>query len=625
MPFGDPNLSEQKFAGNEDRFRALVTAISDVIYSVNADWTVMRELDGLGFLKDTNEPITNWRLRIYPDDLAKVNDTVNEAIKEKKIFKLEHRVLRIDGSVGWMFSRAVPILDNNGNIIEWFGISTDISERKNTEANLKEIIEHSAQQKRLYETITASTPDLMYVFDLNYHFTYANEALLNMWGKSWDDAIGKGLLENGYEPWHAEMHEREIDKVKETKKSIRGEVSFPHATLGRRVYDYIFTPVFNYLGEVEAVAGTTRDITDIRNAEIAISESEARFRIMAEGTDVMIAVSDELGNDIYFNEAWTALTGRTKTELIRQGWIDLVHPEDKDRITKTVSIGHMQKEMYQFEYRIADKKNSYRWLLSRATPRIKSDGTYIGYVCSTVDITEIKENEQRKNDFINMVSHELKTPLTSAISYVQMSEKKAVANDDERTASMLERAGKQLRKMTGMINGFLNISRLESGKIHMERHLFDIASLLKEAEAETAISVTTHKVLFTPVTETFVNADREKIGQVISNLISNAVKYSPLGSTIQVSCNTVDENVRVSITDKGIGVNKEDLPRLFERYYRVTGNDTRHISGFGIGLYICSEIIKGHGGEIWAESSIGKGSTFNFTLPLAENSKRDLP
>lgn len=265
-----------------------------------------------------------------------------------------------------------------------------------------------------------------------------------------------------------------------------------------------------------------------------------------------------------------------------------------------------------------DKQGSYRWLLARGRPRFRSDGSFAGYISSTIDITEIKENEQRKNDFISMVSHELKTPLTSVISYVQVLQKKAVTNGDSVAAGMLDRAGIQLAKMTGMINGFLNVSRLESGKIYMDLHRFDIAQLLKEAEDEATVANVSHTFIFKPGTKTIVNADREKIGQVINNLISNATKYSPVGSTINVTSKVLKNRVQISVADEGLGISKEELPRLFERYYRVKGNENRHIAGFGIGLYLCSEIIKGHAGEIWAESTPGKGSTFYFTLPLTQ-------
>jgi PAS domain S-box-containing protein len=608
---------KQLIAANEARFRALVSATSDIVYTTSPDWQIMQQLDARSLLPDTHEPIIDWISKYIPlFERERVKAAVREAIDEKKMFQLEHRVLRADGAIGWTHSRAIPIQDENGEIIEWFGAASDITDRKHAEEALKESIERSEQQKRLYETIMSSTPDLVYVFDPDYRFTYANSALLSMWGKTWEDSIGKCLLENGYEPWHAEMHEKEIDQVKATKRPIRGEVSFPHATLGRRIYDYIFTPVFNERGEVEAVAGTTRDITDIRNAETAILESEARFRTMAESTDVMIAVGDETGGTIYFNEAWFNATGRTEDELLKYGWADLMHPEDKDRVMELFTAALKERQPWQWEFRMPDRQGGYRWLLARGTPRFRSDGSFAGYISSNIDITELKENELRKNDFISMVSHELKTPLTSAMSYVQVSQKKMLANDDTSTANMLERAVKQLGKMTTMINGFLNVSRLESGKIHMDRARFEMAALIKEAEQEAAAGIVSHELVVKHVEEACVEADREKIGQVIGNLISNAAKYSPNASTIQIDCVAGGGEVRVSVADEGIGISQEDLPRLFERYYRVKGNETKHISGFGIGLYLSSEIIKGHGGQIWAESVPGKGSIFYFTLPL---------
>jgi len=150
-------------------------------------------------------------------------------------------------------------------------------------------------QKRIYEAITDSTPDLIYVFDLNYRFIYANKALLTMWGRSWEESKGLGLLELGYEPWHAEMHEREIDRVVATKKAIRGEVSFPHAVIGRRIYDYIFAPVLDERGEVIAIAGTTRDISELKAAEEALRRSEERLeQVVSERTRELQRSNDDL-------------------------------------------------------------------------------------------------------------------------------------------------------------------------------------------------------------------------------------------------------------------------------------------------------------------------------------------
>jgi len=172
----------------------------------------------------------------------------------------------------------------------------DITENKKSEIALNEALDTAEKQKRLYDSITNNTPDLVYVFDLNYKFTYANKALLTMWGKTAENAIGVGLRENGYEEWHAQMHEREIDEIVANKKTIRGTVSFPHAELGSRVYDYILTPVFNEQGVVEAVSGTTRDITDIKQAEEKLQQSETRFRNMIEQAPIAMLLSK--GEDV---------------------------------------------------------------------------------------------------------------------------------------------------------------------------------------------------------------------------------------------------------------------------------------------------------------------------------------
>jgi PAS domain S-box-containing protein len=172
----------------------------------------------------------------------------------------------------------------------------DITEKKQAELFADNTLIAAEQQKRLFDSITNNTPDLVYVFDLSYKFTYANKALLTMWGKSEEDAIGRGLRENGYEEWHALMHEREIDKVVATKERVRGTVSFPHAVLGKRIYDYIFAPVFNEQGEVESIAGTTRDITEIKQAEEKIQRSETRFRTMIEQSPIAMLLSQ--GEDV---------------------------------------------------------------------------------------------------------------------------------------------------------------------------------------------------------------------------------------------------------------------------------------------------------------------------------------
>jgi PAS domain S-box-containing protein len=166
----------------------------------------------------------------------------------------------------------------------------ELTERKRAEEALRQSQAETERLKRLYETILSSTPDLVYVFGLDYRFTFANDALLQMWGRTLEDSVGKSLLEIGYEPWHAEMHEREIDQVIATKQPIRGEVAFPHATLGRRIYDYIFVPVLGAEGEVEAIAGTTRDVTERKRTEEELREAKQLAEAASQAKSQFLAV-----------------------------------------------------------------------------------------------------------------------------------------------------------------------------------------------------------------------------------------------------------------------------------------------------------------------------------------------
>ena len=254
---------------SEERLRALINASSDVVFRMSPDWSEMRQLDGRRFIADTHVADANWIEKyIHPDDRPLVFETIAAAIATKGTFELEHRVLRVDGTLGWTHSRALPVMDSRGEIVEWIGIARDTSASHAA-------LDLAARQQRLYEAILTNTPDLAYVWDLDHRFIYANEGLLKMWGKTWDEAIGRNCRELGYEPWHAEMHDREIEQVKATRQPLRGEVPF-NGAFGRRTYDYLLVPVIGASGEVEAVAGTTRDVTERKQLESSLLQAGRR-------------------------------------------------------------------------------------------------------------------------------------------------------------------------------------------------------------------------------------------------------------------------------------------------------------------------------------------------------------
>lgn len=245
-----------------------------------------------------------------------------------------------------------------------------------------------------------------------------------------------------------------------------------------------------------------------------------------------------------------------------------------------------------------------------------SDLTNSFFCGIVVDITEQKKNDLRRSRFIGMVSHELKTPLTILKAYVQMLNKWAKKQNDSFTIGALSKVDKQVKKMLNMINSLLNLSGAEAGKIHLNKQEFDMDELITEVINETLFITSSHNIIITPGDSVRVNADRDKIGQVMANLLSNAAKYSDPEQDIEVSCAKDGNKLTVSIRDRGMGISPEDIEKLFLPHYRAETKETEKITGFGIGLYLCSEIIQRHQGKIWVESELGHGSTFNFSLPI---------
>jgi len=304
---------------------------------------------------------------------------------------------------------------------------------------------------------------------------------------------------------------------------------------------------------------------------------------------------------------------RTQGRRVNEkSWVDLIHPDEKDAFIKGYYNSFEKKEIYTAEFRLPDSDGNYRWYHCQSPPRFLQDGTFAGYIASCLDITMRKNEELRKNEFISMISHELKTPLTSLNGFIQVMKSKLKNLDKNYIENALNKSQIQINKMSAMISGFLDISRLESGKMEFNAETFPLDEALRETVEELSMIHSSHKIELADTCMLNVHADRNKISAVVSNLVSNAIKYTPYGSTITITCSPSEQGIQVCVEDQGSGIERGELENIFQRYYRTKDNST--ISGFGIGLYLCSEIITRQGGKIWAESSPGEGAKFFFTL-----------
>jgi len=255
------------------------------------------------------------------------------------------------------------------------------------------------------------------------------------------------------------------------------------------------------------------------------------------------------------------------------------------------------------------------------TAPVRSDGgDIIGMVAVFNDITEIRSVEQMKTAFVSTVSHELRTPLTSIKGFVStLLEDKEGYFDKDTQLEFYQIIDSECDRLTRLINDLLNVSRIEAGRaLEINYQPFNLVQLAKRVIDAQRTYATSHELtLQAPETIEQVIADPDKLDQVLTNLVSNAIKYSPRGGEVTVAIKDLEGFVEVSVHDQGIGIPENQLDKIFERFHRVEDGDVRQAGGTGIGLYLVKHLVESHGGSVWAESALGKGSTFTFRIPKA--------
>jgi signal transduction histidine kinase len=250
--------------------------------------------------------------------------------------------------------------------------------------------------------------------------------------------------------------------------------------------------------------------------------------------------------------------------------------------------------------------------------RIELEGQYKDQILIAIeDVTDRREIERRKDDFLSVASHELKTPLTTIKGLIQVVQKQMPIDANEKFKSLLEKTGVYVDRLNSLISELLDVSRIQTGNIELHKESCEFDNMVREAIEGIQIATKTHQINLIGSTSVSVFADESHIIQVITNLLSNAIKYAPENREVVVRLARITDYVKLSVTDKGMGISSNEQKKIFDRFYRV-GETQKRYPGMGIGLYICDQIIKNHKGTLWVESEPGVGSTFSFTLPLSK-------
>lgn len=393
-------------------------------------------------------------------------------------------------------------------------------------------------------------------------------------------------------------------------------------------------------GEKLAVAFIT-DITDQVNAKKLVAEREAWFRNMADNSPVMIWVSGLDRECTYFNNTWLEYTGRKIDEELGSGWATGVHPDDFERCLLTYHAAFDAQQPFQMEYRLRRKDGHYRWIRDAGKPTYV-DQNFTGFIGSCNDIhnermmqeelellvekrttelndalTREKQMNELKSRFVSMASHEFRTPLSIVLSSITLIEQYGAPQQDTRIDKHLARIKASVSNLTGILNDFLSLDKLEQGIVEVERDRFGMAGFINEVvEDVETIRTKGQEVIVAHTGEYEVILDQKKLRYILINLLSNASKYSEGETKILLSSSVTATEVILSVADNGIGIPEDEQKFLFNKFFRA--RNTGNVQGTGLGLTIVKRYIELMGGTLAFVSGPGKGTIFTITLPQSD-------
>lgn len=463
---------------------------------------------------------------------------------------------------------------------------------KTSEMRLRHIIERSA--------------DGVIVVDVNGIVRFINPASEVLFGQNAEELLGKSF---GFPVVGSET--TELDIVRKGGEVISAEM---------RVVDIIWEKEKAYLASL-------RDITERMRAEEAMQYSEEKSRKLVESiTDGVIMLNDNF-EVLVMNPSALSIISSNNSESYPdvktlQNALDLDFNELKRRFGK--GEAHFIKKDIQIH------SNSYNML---ASPVKGTDHKSTGIVFSLHDVTEEKKLEAMKSEFISVVSHELRTPLSSIKNAVDLLLSKKTGEINENQNKFLSMASRNVNRLARIINDFLDLSKIEAGKMDLKFENINLAELIETTISTFTLNAQEKSIMIKtniPSTLPEVMADRDRLTQVLSNLVSNAIKYTPEGGEIYIETDSInksqspistiissphDDFIRVVIKDTGVGIPADELKLVFDKFYQVEKSLTRNVAGTGLGLPICKKLVEAHGGKIWVESEVNKGSRFTFVIP----------
>lgn len=492
-------------------------------------------------------------------------------------------------------------------------------ERTRTETALKE-------SERRFRFVVQNASDIITVVDKKGHITYQSPSITRVLGWPPKNRPDINIFDSDL------VHpDDKKDKNKFIKQLIAADSGSQQQrefrmrdTSGEWHYMDVVGINLLHLKGIEGVILSSRDATERRKNRQHLKESRERLELAEYASGMGSFEWNLMDGRILWSKAQEQLHGLAAGSFGGEldEWRSLIHPGDFDRVLAQMMKSIEEKTNFEAEWRIVRPDGEERIVEARAQLFFDKAGQPTRIVGTNIDITDRKHYERQKDEFIAIASHELKTPVTSMKMYTAALARRFKRAGDEASAEAVGEIDNQLNRLNTLIRDLLDVTNIEAGHLRLRRTEFNYDELLKQTIGAVQITTDRHHISVTGASKCRITSDRERLAQVLTNLLVNAIKYSPKSPEIVVSVKRDKNNLVTCVADHGIGIPKSQQSGLFERFSRVGGTSTDNYPGLGLGLFISAQIINRLGGQIWVESKFRHGSKFYFNLPLDEKQGR---
>ena len=614
-------LVESVLRNHEARFRALIEHNSDVVSMIAADGAIAYISPSiyrvLGYSAEELTGESGFR-EVHPDDREGTAAALAKAVSQPGVpvvysLRAHHK----NGSWRWVENVGTSFL-GDPSIAAVVVNSRDVTESRAMENQIR-------QAESRFRTFMDNSPAISFVKDEQGRYVWGNLAWATKLGRPIGELIGQDDFALWPEPTAQIFRKndrdaldsgRTLEVVEEVGDSRYMSLKFPLEHEGGR-----------YVG------GITLDVTERLAAEAALRRSETLLHALADSMPEIVWAAQPNGHVDYFNRRWFDYTGFTEDESYSPGWAKILHPDDFSRCLDVWNASVKSGMPYQIEYRFEDRKNGgYRWHLGRALPVRDDEGRIVRWYGNCTDIDDQKKAlqaaesaNQAKTRFLAVLSHELRTPLTPVLlSVSSLLEDQSIGPEFR---GVLEMARRNIALESRLIDDLLDVTQITRGKLTLRNETVDAHALILQAvevcrEDLKSSGLILRLALDAP--STTISADPARFQQIIWNLVKNSAKFTPSGGRISVRSANEEGGAGtllvVEVSDTGIGIDPEFLPRMFEPFEQAEDSPwTRRYGGLGLGLAISLAVVEGLGGTLCARSDgKGRGATIRITLPLAE-------